>query len=148
MEITGPLRDSMLKKYLPGPGTYPARSSLEQPNITLKSRLPDHALEHLQNLPGPGAYEYEQLGSASYYVTSKHPNLTNRRFSQSRRGDLIISKSSNLAPNSYDISATDMNPDGRYVLSKQENARVRFFSKEPRKELVYNHMITTPGPGR
>ena len=85
MEITGPLRESMMKQYLPGPGTYPMRSSLEHPNITLKSRIPDHALEHLQNLPGPGAYEFEQLGSARYYVTSKHPNLTNRKFSQSRR---------------------------------------------------------------
>jgi hypothetical protein len=36
-----------MKQYVPGPGTYPAKSALEPSNITLKSRIPDHTYEHL-----------------------------------------------------------------------------------------------------
>ena len=28
MEITGPMRESMLKNYIPGPGNYPIKSAL------------------------------------------------------------------------------------------------------------------------
>jgi len=70
-------------------------------------------------LPGPGTYQFEQLGSARYYTTSQHPNYTNRKFSTSKRSASFANKSSNLAPNTYDISITDINPDGRYIISKQ-----------------------------
>jgi hypothetical protein len=80
-------------------------------------------------MPGPGTYEYEQLGSVRYYVSSKFPNNTNRRFSVAQRSASFVNKSSNLAPNSYDLSVTDINANGRYVISKQESSRVRHFSR-------------------
>lgn len=59
------------------------------------------------------------MGSGRYYATSNHPNLTNRKFSQSRRSASFVNKTTNLAPGDYDISSTNIQPDGRYVLSKQ-----------------------------
>jgi hypothetical protein len=55
-----------------------------------------------------------------YYASSRHPNFTNHRISNAKKSDIYsLNKSSNLGPNTYDISATDINPSGRYVLSKQ-----------------------------
>lgn len=57
MEITGPMRDSIMKQYIPGPGNYSAKSSLENGHITLKSRMPDLSHQHKKMFPGPGTYE-------------------------------------------------------------------------------------------
>lgn len=60
MNIGGPLRDSIAKKFIPGPGNYKADySTLDQHNISLKSRLPDRSQAHLLKNPGPGAYAVE-----------------------------------------------------------------------------------------
>ena len=78
MSIGGPLRDSVAKKFIPGPGNYNSAYSTLQPTpIALKSRLPDRSQDHLKKIPGPGAYGYEELGTQKYYVTSRHPNRTN-----------------------------------------------------------------------
>ena len=85
----------------------------------MKSRVPDHSLDYLKKVPGPGSYEYEQLGSARYNVTSKFSNHTNGKISDSQKSSSFVNKSTNLAPNTYDISVTNINPSGRYVISKQ-----------------------------
>lgn len=58
MSIGGPLRDSISKKYIPGPGNYKAYSTLHPTPISMKSRLPDRSLDHLKKNPAPGAYGY------------------------------------------------------------------------------------------
>ena len=78
MSIGGPLRDSVSKKFIPGPGNYNNAYSTMQPTpIRIRSRLPDKSQDHLKKNPGPGAYGYEEFGTQRYYVTSKHPNRTN-----------------------------------------------------------------------
>jgi hypothetical protein len=55
-----------------------------------------------------------------YYASSRHHNFTNHRISNSKKPETYsLNKSSNLGPSTYDISATDLNPSGKYVLSKQ-----------------------------
>lgn len=39
MAMGGPMKDSMLQKYIPGPGNYKNYSTLDNSKITLKSRL-------------------------------------------------------------------------------------------------------------
>ena len=60
MSTGGPLRDSIARKFIPGPGNYDsAYRTLENRNITLKPRLPDRSQNHLLKNPGPGAYTLE-----------------------------------------------------------------------------------------
>ena len=56
MKIGGPLNNSILQKYIPGPGNYQNFSTLDNSNITLKPRLPDLSQKHLVKNPGPGTY--------------------------------------------------------------------------------------------
>ena len=59
MALGGPMKNSILKKYVPGPGNYPNYSTFEEGKITLKPRLPDKTQNHLLKNPGPGSYESE-----------------------------------------------------------------------------------------
>ncbi len=44
----GPLKDSKLQKFIPGPGNYDSnKSMLDQRAPSLKPRLPDNTLKHL-----------------------------------------------------------------------------------------------------
>ena len=44
----GPLKDSKLQKFIPGPGNYDSnKSMLDQRAPSLKPRLPDNSLKHL-----------------------------------------------------------------------------------------------------
>lgn len=36
-------------------------------------------------LPGPGTYNWEQMGSSNYYMTSNHPNHMNYKIAQTSR---------------------------------------------------------------
>jgi hypothetical protein len=45
------MRDSILKKFVPGPGNYDsAYSTLNVPPISLKSRLVDRSVDHLKKV--------------------------------------------------------------------------------------------------
>lgn len=68
MLLGGPLANSMLQRYIPGPGNYKDKSTLyhDQGVPTLKSRLPDRSYDHLKKvfafaiqIPGPGSYQAE-----------------------------------------------------------------------------------------
>ena len=43
--------------------------------------------------------------------------------------------------------STELNPEGKYVLSNFEGSRVRVFSKSKRPDLVNRNQLKTPGPG-
>lgn len=58
MSSGGPLKDSIAKKFIPGPGNYnSAYRTLDDRHMTLKPRLPDRSQDHLLKNPGPGAYQ-------------------------------------------------------------------------------------------
>lgn len=66
MELGGPLKDAKLLKYIPGPGTYANKSTLDTRASSLKAKLPDTSNRHLLKVslmitknPGPGAYGFE-----------------------------------------------------------------------------------------
>ncbi len=45
------MRESILRKFVPGPGKYDsAYSTLNAPPISLKSRIPDKSLDHLKKV--------------------------------------------------------------------------------------------------
>lgn len=58
MSIGGPLRDSVAKKFIPGPGNYNAYSTLQPTPIAIGSKLNDRSQDHLKRNPGPGTYGY------------------------------------------------------------------------------------------
>jgi len=46
--LGGPLKDSKLQKFIPGPGNYDSnKSMLDQRAPSLRPRLPDNTLKHL-----------------------------------------------------------------------------------------------------
>ena len=48
MELGGPLKDSKLLQFVPGPGNYDSnKSTLDSRAASLKPRLPDTTLNHL-----------------------------------------------------------------------------------------------------
>jgi hypothetical protein len=56
------LRESILKRYIPGPGNYDsAYSTLEVPPISLKSRVVDKSLDYLKKVE----FKSNILGSRS-----------------------------------------------------------------------------------
>ncbi len=59
MALGGPMKESLLQKYIPGPGRYKEYSTLDNSHITLKPRLRDNSQDHLLKNPGPGTYGYE-----------------------------------------------------------------------------------------
>lgn len=59
MALGGPMKDSILQRYIPGPGNYKKPSTLDNSLITLKPRLRDKSQDHLLKNPGPGTYQYE-----------------------------------------------------------------------------------------
>lgn len=59
MALGGPMKESLLQKYIPGPGKYQQHSTLDNSHITLKPRIKDKSQDHLLKNPGPGTYECE-----------------------------------------------------------------------------------------
>ena len=53
------MKDSILQRYIPGPGNYKKPSTLDNSLITLKPRIRDKSQDHLLKNPGPGTYQYE-----------------------------------------------------------------------------------------
>ena len=53
------MKESLLQRYIPGPGRYRDYSTLEPSKITLKSRIRDKSQDHLLKNPGPGAYKHQ-----------------------------------------------------------------------------------------
>lgn len=48
MILSGPLKDSKILSFIPGPGNYESnKSMLEQKGPTLKPKLPDFSQKHL-----------------------------------------------------------------------------------------------------
>ncbi len=48
MELGGPLKDTKLLAYIPGPGNYESnKSMLDQRASSLRQRLPDNSQKHL-----------------------------------------------------------------------------------------------------
>jgi hypothetical protein len=47
MELTGPLKETKMLAYIPGPGRYDSKSMLDQRSSSLKPRLPDNTNKHL-----------------------------------------------------------------------------------------------------
>lgn len=56
MEIGGPLKESIARKFIPGPGNYNTYTTLDNRHMTIKPRLADRTQNHLLRNPGPGAY--------------------------------------------------------------------------------------------
>ena len=77
MALGGPMKNAALQKYIPGPGQYQKKSTLDHAKISIKPRLRDKSQDHLLKNPGPGTYTYEQIGKDKYYITSRHKNETN-----------------------------------------------------------------------
>ena len=139
MALGGPMKDSLLQKYIPGPGRYDKNSTLDNAHITLKSRLPDKSQDHLLKVPGPGAYDYEEIGKDKYYITSKHPNKTNFAKISPPHLDKPQNRTINVGPGSCktenivdNTHREDLNKEGKYVLSKNKSSKSRQFSKLPR----------------
>ena len=101
MALGGPMANSVMKKYIPGPGMYKNDTStlVRDDHVpSLRSRLPDRSHNHLLKNPGPGAYKTEELGGTNYYIGSKHPDHTHMKISPTRRLDPIVSRSMNVGP--------------------------------------------------
>jgi len=48
MSLGGPLKDSKLQSYIPGPGNYDSnKSMLDNKAASLKPKLPDRSINHL-----------------------------------------------------------------------------------------------------
>lgn len=113
MALGGPLKDSKILSFIPGPGNYDSnKSMLEQKGPTLKPKLPDFTQKHLLKVtirvsqnPGPGAYAFEEIGGKMYYATSKFRNYTNHKIPPTSRLASIAKKSNiDVGPGSYTIS--------------------------------------------
>jgi hypothetical protein len=51
MELSGPLKDTKILGYIPGPGKYDANhSTLDQRHNTIRVKLPDTTLKHLEKV--------------------------------------------------------------------------------------------------
>ena len=60
MALGGPMKNSIIQKYIPGPAKYDTNfSTLDNSKITVRQRLPDKSQNHLLKNPGPGEYQYE-----------------------------------------------------------------------------------------
>lgn len=94
----GPMKNSLIQRYIPGPGRYRDYSTLDNSKITLKARIRDHSQDHLLKNPGPGQYKHEELGQDSYYVSSKHKNKTNFAKIAPPTVDKPVSKSVTVGP--------------------------------------------------
>ncbi len=54
MVLGGPLKDSKILSFIPGPGNYESnKSMLEQRGATLKQKLPDFSQKHLLKVTPP-----------------------------------------------------------------------------------------------
>jgi hypothetical protein len=98
-------------------------------------------------LPGPGAYAHDGIGSSSYYITSKHRNYTNGRFSQLERTQPLSQRKRELGPGEYE-EVDNINKIGRYSLAKHTSAGSCVFSKSPRQGLVEKGRLFVPGPAQ
>ena len=58
MSLGGPMKNATLQKYIPGPGQYDKKSTLDPAKISIKPRLRDKTQDHLLRNPGPGTYTY------------------------------------------------------------------------------------------
>lgn len=157
MEIGGPLKDSKILGFIPGPGRYESnKSMLDHRGSTLHQKLPDNSQKHLLKVhspfmknPGPGAYQHEEIGSNMYYATSKFKNTTHFKIAPGSRLSEIARRSTiDVSPASYTTNVEDLNGKGRYHLSNHENSKTRIFDRAPRQGLVYKHMLSTPTPGQ
>jgi hypothetical protein len=51
MVLGGPLKDSKIHAFVPGPGNYEAnKSTLDDKGPSLKCRLPDYSSKHLEKV--------------------------------------------------------------------------------------------------
>ena len=79
LQLGGPLRESILRKFVPGPGKYDsAYSTLNVPPISLKSRIPDKSLDHLKKVQ-PNSYHSFQDLAPTTTNKSVHKNTTYRQ---------------------------------------------------------------------
>ena len=92
-------------------------------NLLLNSVAPfnsilerDKAYRQNEN-PGPGTYDFQQIGAKNYYATSKFRNYTNHKISPGSRLANIGRRSTEIGPGSYSVQVEDLNPQGRYNLS-------------------------------
>ena len=157
MELGGPLKDTKLHAYIPGPGRYDSnKSMLDSRTSSLRAKLPDTTTKHLLKVsfilmknPGPGAYQAEEMGKNMYYATSKFKNNTNHKISPGSRLSQIARRSTiDVSPASYETNPDELSKDGKYHLANHENSKARVFDKSARPQLVYRHMVNTPSPGQ
>ena len=79
------------------------------------------------------------MGKGKYYVTSKHPNKTNYTKISPPPIDRPANKTITVGPgqciheiNIDNPNQSDLNENGKYILSKDKGSKVRQFTKSPR----------------
>lgn len=51
MQLSGPLKDTKILGFIPGPGKYDNnQSTLDQRSSTIRAKLPDNTLKHLEKV--------------------------------------------------------------------------------------------------
>ena len=97
-------------------------------------------------IPGPGTYNYDEMGKSNYYINSRHNNKTNLKISQVSRLEPLSTKRPVMGPADYS-PVDEFNGAGRYSLTKHTSTNSCVFSRSGRKGIQEKGVISNPGPG-
>jgi hypothetical protein len=129
----------------PGPGHYPAPSSLESRNVYMGVRLSSSMLvEGCLKNPGPGSYDLSEtsLGKSGRYRLSSYRNPG----SPSLKSRVEYERKQEVpGPGNYELKASLINAEGRYVESRHKTSHSYRFSKGQRPSMARKNDF--PGPG-
>ena len=79
LQLGGPLRESILRKFVPGPGKYDsAYSTLNVPPISMKSRIPDKSLDHLKKVNSFPSFRFQVQAPTTINKSEQTNTMSNQ----------------------------------------------------------------------